>query len=376
MKTGKSISELAAEIQRQADAKRDYLVDTEALRMSVPVREADVPLTADDVRLGFQDRQLTVGATAHQQIGSTFNVPKVYYDRMLATAPGLLVTNVNWWMAQQPTRRLVRTLDDKARAFLSDRYRPMDNLQLAEAVLPVIGDMGLEVISADITERRMYLKAVDKSVVRELKAKGQTLGVGHDRFQLENLSPCISVSNSEIGDGSLSVTSGTFNHGCTNLAWMSGGEGSMKKYHIGGKAMWGEFTQDQVYALLSDKTRELNDAALWATVRDVVRGAFDIARFEATVQKLQGTAENAITGDVPKVVEVTAQRFGFSDVERKSVLDHLIRGGDLSQYGLHNAITRTAEDLESYDRASEFERIGGQVIELAAQDWKRIAEAA
>jgi hypothetical protein len=76
------------------------------------------------------------------------------------------------------------------------------------------------------------------------------------------------------------------------------------------------------------------------------------------------------------VVEVTATRFGLNETERKSVLDHLIRGGDLSQYGLHNAITRTAEDLDDYDRASDFERFGGQIIELPANEWRQIAEAA
>lgn len=369
MKVGRSITDLAAEIQRQATAKRDYLVDTPAVQMTMAGN------TGNDLQLRFADRELTIGGTAHDQIADTFAVPKKYYDRMMATAPGLLVTNVNWWMGQMPAKRLIRTLDDKARAFLSDRYRPMDNLELAEAVLPVIADLGCEVVSAEITDRRLYLKAVDKSVVRELKAKGQTLGVGHDAFRLDHLSPCISVSNSEIGDGTLSVTAGTFNHGCTNLAWMRG-EGSMKKYHVAGKGQWGDFSEEQVYALLTDRTKELTDAALWATVRDVVRGAFDTARFEATVARLQGTTEHAITGDVPKVVEVTAKHYGFNDGERKSVLDHLIRGGDLSQYGLHNAITRAAEDLESYDRASEFERIGGLVVELPANDWRKLAEAA
>jgi len=34
------------------------------------------------------------------------------------------------------------------------------------------------------------------------------------------------------------------------------------------------------------------------------------------------------------------------------------------------------EDVESYDRATDFERMGGQLIELPANDWRRIAEAA
>ena len=83
-----------------------------------------------------------------------------------------------------------------------------------------------------------------------------------------------------------------------------------------------------------------------------------------------------ITGDVPKVVEVTAKRLGLNETEGKSVLRHLIEGGDLSRFGMFNAITRMSADVESYDRASELEVIGPQVIELAKDDWKVLAEAA
>lgn len=375
MKTGKNLEALALEIQRQAAVKKDYLVDTSALAMTLPLAEAGTPRGGNDIRLQFADHALEVGGTAHGQIATKMDIPQRYYDRMLTTAPGLLVHNVNWWMAQNPARRMVRTLDGRARAFLSDSYRPLDNLELAEAVLPVLGDLGCEIVSSEITDRKLYIKAVDKRVVRELKLKGKTLGEGHEHFKTDNLSPCIYIGNSEIGDGTLDVKAGTFTEGCTNLAFFSYGS-SMKKYHIGGKGQFGDFSEQQIYALLTDQSRFLQDAALWSTVRDVVRGAFDTARFEALIGHLQGAAEQPLAGDIPKVVEVTAKKFNMTEPERKSVLDHLIRGGDLSRYGLHSAITRAAEDLESYDRASDMERIGAQVIELPQNEWRALAEAA
>ncbi len=54
-------------------------------------------------------------------------------------------------------------------------------------------------------------------------------------------------------------------------------------------------------------------------------------------------------------------------------MQHLIRGGDLSAWGLANAITRTAEDAADYDRATELEVAGGRVIELGPADWKALA---
>ena len=35
-------------------------------------------------------------------------------------------------------------------------------------------------------------------------------------------------------------------------------------------------------------------------------------------------------------------------------------------------LTRTAADVDTYERASELERLGGDVIELAPTDWKAL----
>jgi hypothetical protein len=55
-------------------------------------------------------------------------------------------------------------------------------------------------------------------------------------------------------------------------------------------------------------------------------------------------------------------------------------GGDLSAYGLVNAVTHFSQDVDDYDydydRATEFEALGGKLIELAAGDWKELAHAA
>ena len=53
-----------------------------------------------------------------------------------------------------------------------------------------------------------------------------------------------------------------------------------------------------------------------------------------------------------------------------------VAGGDLSAYGVVNAVTHSAEDVEDYDRATEFEALGGKLIELSSSEWKEIAEAA
>lgn len=362
MKTGRTLVELAQEITRQQAAKQDYIATASALRMDNDAHLA-LPLPS-----GME--VLAVNELAHRQLGEYANIPATYYDRMKIGAPELLAKNVNHWLSNAPETdaRMVRTLDGKVRAFLSDRYRPLENTDLAEAAIPALMQLGVQVLSCEVTEKRLYIKAVDARIERDVPS-GRKMGDGtHTIF--DTLCPAISISNSEVGYGALSVEVGVYTRACTNLAFF--GERSLRKYHIGGKHELAE----GLAAILSENTRRLTDQATWAQVGDVVKGAFEKARFEASCDKIAGLAENKIEGDVVKVVEIATRRFGATEGERSSILKHLIEGGDLSHYGLFNAFTRAAEGFNSYDRASEFERIGGQIIDLPANEWKEMARAA
>jgi hypothetical protein len=66
----------------------------------------------------------------------------------------------------------------------------------------------------------------------------------------------------------------------------------------------------------------------------------------------------------------------LNEAEKAGVLRHLITGGDVSQYGLIQAVTRTSQDVEDYDRATELEALGGQLLAIGQNDWRQIAEAA
>jgi hypothetical protein len=68
-------------------------------------------------------------------------------------------------------------------------------------------------------------------------------------------------------------------------------------------------------------------------------------------------------------------RYPLNEVERAGVLRHLISEGDLSGYGLVNAVPHYSHEVEDYDRATEFEALGGKLIELPASEWKDLAEA-
>ena len=262
MKTGLSLEQLDAEITRRAQSKRDVVISTSKLEMT----EGNELILADREKMG-------INKIAHDQIATHFDIPKKYYDKMKAEDPRLLANNVNTWFRKYPAERMVRGLDGNARAFLSPAYMPMENEDFAVPVLTAAREMGLALMSSQLTESRMYLKLVDQNVVRELEAIGGKFGDGQHKI-LRKLAPAITASNSEVGHGALSLLGGVYDGFCSNLATF--GERSVRKYHVGKRHA---IADEDVYAILSDETRRKTDAATWAQVGDVVRAAFDRAKF-------------------------------------------------------------------------------------------------
>lgn len=352
MKTGKSLVELATEIQRQAEAKKDFIADTRSLSMGNDGKQIILP-NNDGYASAFELTQ-----HAHRQVGERLKIPAGYYDRMLAEAPDLLAHNVNQWFARQPERRMIRTLDSKARAFLSDRYRIMDNDQIAEAVLPILMDNpDLEIISSEITENRMYIKALNHRLEGDV-------GVG-DMVQAG-----IVISNSEIGAGAFKVEPLLYRLVCTN--GMVVNAAARKAYHTGKRAA----TEEMSYEIYRDETLAADDKAFFLKTQDLVRAAVaDAQGFNAIVNQFRESKGNKLNDPVA-AVEVVSKRYALREDESNSVLRNLIEGASMSQFGLVNAVTRTAQDVESYDRATDLERLGGTILDLDRSQWKEIQEAA
>jgi len=361
---GRSLQDLAAEIERRAEVKRDFIAPVSKLSVEV-VDDKPVIALANGTVQTFPIQEI-----AHGQIAEYAGIPMAYYRRMMAEDPQLLATNANRWLrdlAKDPkARRMVRTLDGSARAMLSDGYRALENEDLAEAILPVLLEQNLLIVSCEITERRLYIKAVDRNIERDVPT-GRAMGDGSHVF-FDTCSPAISISNSEVGYGALSIETGVYTKACTNLAMIGS---NMRKYHTGKRAE----LSDDVYALLTDDTKKATDRAVWMQTTDLVRSAFNLAKFDATVKKLgDASADKIEATEAVEVIERVGRKFSFNEGERKGILGRLIQDADLSRYGLHAAVTRySQEEVISYDRATEMERIGGDIIDMAANEWGKLA---
>lgn len=368
MNTGMPIGELAKEITRQRDAKRDFLAPTRKVAVGVVEREGrPTPVLAMDL-INQGVATFNIGDVAHGQIAEKAGIPARYYTRLKDEAPRLLAQNVNHWFQQAPDdeKRLIRVLDNRARALLSDRYRPLDNADLAEAAIPVLSDQHAEIVASAVTEKHMYLKAVDP------KLKGYITRQGHGfrQFGEDEIVWGVAITNSEVGLGRVSVSTFYVRSVCTNGAIV---EQVLGKFHLGGKLGAGG---DDGERFFSSEARAADDRAFFLSFRDVVKGALSEAVMKRTLDKINQATGRGITGSVEKAVEVTARTLSLTEDEKSGVLRHLIEGADLSAWGLSNAVTRTAGDVKDFDRATELEAMGHRVVELGPADWREIAEAA
>jgi hypothetical protein len=338
MKAGRSLSEIALEIERQTKTKRDFKADTRALSLFSPEPNLS------QMTLGNFD-PFTVTDTAHEQISEKMGIPKKYYDRMRTQAPFLLDQNVNHWLHSTQETRLIRTLDGKARAFLSDRYAIRDNFDVAQIALETLQKHACQVVSCELTERRMYIKAITERISGEV-TKGDVVQTG------------IVISNSEVGYGAINVEPLIYRLVCLN--GMIVPDRAFRRHHIG-KGSEGTIEGATEYYL--NDTRKADELAFWMKVRDVINGTFNQDLFNVVVEKMRVASGQVIDKPI-EVMEIMAEKFSFSDVEKEGILSQLIKGGNPTQYGLLNAVTAFSSQVADYDRATDLERIGGMILEM------------
>lgn len=353
MKEGRTIEELKAELVRQQEAKRDF---------DVPSTKLDFIKDCSAVDGGYAfhlagkgDFPLT--EHCHNQLAAKLNIPVAYYRRMAEKQPKLLIDNVSTWLRDEPKDLFLRTLYGRSRAVMSSGYKPMDAFPIAKTVIPALDKLGCKIESAEITESNFYLKAVCHSMQKKLAKVGDIIACG------------ITVGTSEIGQGKFFLDPFSLRLKCLN--GMTHNEWGSRHVHLG-KA----HTSDEAREWYKDTTLALDDATWLAKVKDTVEHFFSDSVFDQIIAKMDEAAATPLLARPQEVIEVAQKKYSWTEDESERVLEHYIRDNERNVWGLANAVTRTAQDLPDYDRASEFERQGGRIIELPRSDWRAIAEAA
>ena len=350
MLKGIELPELSRRILAAKAGKQDYIAP--ANQLAVHSTAAGAILMDIPDKGSFPLQPLT-----HRQLSTFTGIPAQYYDRMKADAPDLLADNVNNWLHGMTDRkRMVRTLSGEARALLSNSYQRVEHEEIAEVALPVLRELpNVQIVSAEITSARLYIHFVVPTIEGEVK-RGDVVQAGGI------------ISNSEVGLGSVRVDGLAWRLICLNGAKTGD---TFRRSHIG-RAV------EDTETLWADDTKAADDKVILLKVRDMVKAVVDETRFRAQIEKMKLLADPSarITGTITQAVEVLTLKTGLPDAMRPSILTSLAEGGDLTAWGIVNAVTAQAHKSTDYDHAVEIEGIGGQLLNLPANDWKEILQAA
>ena len=338
MKSQLKLDELARQLMTQK--KKDVIVDT---------TNVDFHANGNNtLYLAEIDEAFTVNDVALNQIATKIGLSKKYLDKMLDGHKSILQDNINYWFHNTPKQQMVRTIDGTARAFLSDKYKRVDNDMIAQQVLPILLDKKYNILSCAITDTKMYIKASLPSLQREVN-KGDVVESG------------VIISNSEVGHGSVNIS--PFINRLVCLNGMVVNDARLNSRHLTSS----QATIDGVYEILSDEAKELDSQALLAKVKDVVLSTSDEVRFGQQVQKMTDASGVKIKRP-KKVIEILENKFDLTKDEGENILENLMNRDDkqpmANLWSVVNSITALGNTIEDYDRGTKMQEIGGRLLDM------------
>lgn len=351
-------------LKAQHDARHDVVVPAAQLRYEngnlVLPGHGEPELTEDGVTA--TDLVLRPTANCDLQVAKRLGIPTAYAKRMRGENVPLLDANVNGWLPEHGKNVMVRSLIDEggrtgiARAFMSDQYNALDNMDFLMGILKAVKETGhpYEFRAVNLTEDSLTLDIVSPAVealAPELM-KGYVSPFGGGKGdELPVLRGGIRFQNSETGGGRLRVVPYVVVLICNNGATMTkfAEDFSFGRVHRGARLAEGAINWSQ-------DTRRAQVEALVAEASDAVRHFLDPVWFKAQVAEIERQALKPIeAGDVIDVIATVSKALAFTDTERDLILGDFIAGAQLTNGGVFQAITATAQRLTSPDRAAHLE---------------------
>jgi hypothetical protein len=368
-----TLTALMMKVQDQAARAADYLAPTNDLQKTTTLDGK--PQIVIEASRGEPTKRFDINDTAFGQIATHAGIDTRTARRLQSNYPREFddLTNAIW--QKEPTRRMVRThlsadpmgssTDGTVRAFVSDKFKTFDNVNLLEACLPQLIDnpAQFQVVSADVSEKRLYLR------LKSLEQLGTGANVG------DHMANGIGFGNSEVGAGSVNVHQLFWTLACTNGMQT---QNKTRSSHITSARdgdQWG---------LLSDDAKNADNHALELKLRDLVGHYSSREAFDDICQQMRMAALDVIDGvatDVTDVVNNLGKVMQLTKKENSDVLNGLMatigqsgfeQARPLSRATLVNAVTAVAHRAD-VDDVDTWQQRGGQVLNMSARDWQRVA---
>ena len=322
---------LINQVEKEEQSKKDYLVDTRSMIVGTENSESYITIPTGRSRQSFR-----LNETARQQLASRLSVPLPYAERIRNEEPALYDRTFNTLLHRKDEQRLVRTSGgDKCRAYLSKNYKVMDNDEFLRTVLPILSlNPNLNVQEAFLSDTHLQLSITLEESDRHVRP-GDAVKYG------------AVLLNSEVGLGSLSLSSYVFRLLCSNGLTIPEREGSLRRIHLG-RAM-----------------ADVNDSynkSIWREYSSAVKELLTGKRFEKIMASMRAAAARPIIKDAEVIVEEVAKKHLLSKEEKALVLTQYEANADRSVWGLINSVTEAAKEATTIQRRNELQIIGGKLL--------------
>jgi hypothetical protein len=235
---------------------------------------------------GQQARKVDV---CDQGIADKLGIPAAYLKKMRTSRPALFDANVNGWLV-------------------------FDGIRASGQ--PVVID------SCDLTERRMYVRVRCEAVgvlAPALLSGYRSPFTGARGADNPVVFAGFAVANSETGCGACTITPRLVAQVCSN--GMTVTRDAVRAVHLGERmdegVRWSGDTVNRQLALVTAKAR------------DAVAAFLSPGYAERVVRELEKKAGHPVA-DAAGTVEVVSGRLRYSEAQQAEILDHFIKGGDLT----------------------------------------------
>jgi len=369
---------LMQKVKDQAERSKDFIAPTNALQIQTLNKDGS---PADDseqskfsrIVVEREDGEPTYMYNANDvalsQIGQRAGIDSRTMQRLQQGYPTQFDSVINAIWQKEPKNTMIRTFMDSdthgiARAVLSDKFKTFDNTNLLNSAIPQLmeSEAQWKVVNADVTDKRLYLRLKSEVITGEGANKGDLMASG------------IGLSNSEVGAGSVQVYQMYWTLACLNGMQT---ENRHRQSHITSSQADGE-----TWKMLSNEAKDADNKALELKVRDLVAGYTSRESFDEVVDKMKTAGQDIIEGSVNNAVDNLGKVINLTKKETSSVLDGLMAtigqegyaGNAISRATMINAVTNVANRVDA-DEMDDWQRRGGQILNMNKTDWNRVAVA-
>jgi hypothetical protein len=330
MEVSMKLEKLIEELEGQKPLKWDKKLNSSQIEMGL---DENLPF------LHIQGKKaVLITKPCHDQIAEKLEIPLKYYHKMESEAPELLAENVNTWLQKTRKDFFIRGLGDSARAFLSDRYRVIDHLDVLYCALNELQAHSAEIEDCFLSETEMNMKVKSQKLRDFVRHKDDLIMGG------------LFLTNSETGHKALRVEPRLFRVKCSNGMIVE--ELVTREIHIG-------------------NGDEIADEIIYLSLRRSIRELFN--RFGEIVLMMRESTEAKIRNP-QKVIQNVVEQYRLSESQKANILMAFGAEPEYDQYGIASAVTLAAQKEETWEKSVELEKLGGKLVTLPMEEFKSLDE--